>query len=200
MTEQLRVYTHSPRMPVVMLAVLAAVLAAWAGAVVLASEAGALRLLQPLQVAALVASGIALPAAAYFLWPAVRDLIDWIGLRRLTAFHVWRIPAGLAFLWYGAQGQLPLAFALLAGVGDVLAGAIALWAVQGAQTRPRYLFAHGFGMLDFAIAVGTGLTFTMLQDPAMDTIRTLPMSLIPMFGVGLSGATHIMAFHMLGRR
>ncbi|NWG53260.1 MAG: permease [Hydrogenophilaceae bacterium] len=201
MTDPIRVYTpYTPAPAAATIALSAAILALWGGAVVFASEAGLLRLLQPLQVAALVASGIALPAAAYALSPRLRNLVAWIGLRRLTIFHAWRIPAGLAFLWYGAHGELPLTFALLAGIGDVLAGAIALWAAQGPQTRSRYWFAHSFGMVDFIVAVGTGLTFTMLQDPAMDTIRTLPMSLIPMFGVGLSGATHIMALHMLSRR
>ena len=59
---------------------------------------------------------------------------------------------------------------------------------------------HRFGFVDFVIAVGTGLTFTLLLDPRMELIATLPFALIPLFGVGISGASHIVAFDMLRRQ
>jgi hypothetical protein len=34
----------------------------------------------------------------------------------------------------------------------------------------------------------------------MSAIQTLPMALIPLYGVGISGASHIMAFDLLRRR
>ena len=34
----------------------------------------------------------------------------------------------------------------------------------------------------------------------MSGIQTLPMALIPFYGVGISGANHIMAFDLLRRR
>ncbi|MEO0637064.1 MAG: hypothetical protein AAFY73_10485 [Pseudomonadota bacterium] len=52
-------------------------------------------------------------------------------------------------------------------------------------------------MADFLLAVGTGLIFSLLADPRMETIALFPLALIPLFGVTLSGATHIAAFHML---
>jgi hypothetical protein len=48
-------------------------------------------------------------------------------------------------------------------------------------------------------AEGTGLTFTLLLDFRMAPIATLPLALIPLFGVGISGASHLMAFDMLRR-
>jgi hypothetical protein len=65
--------------------------------------------------------------------------------------------------------------------------------------RFRYRSFHRFGFADFVVAVGTGLTFTLLQDPLMALITTLPFALIPLFGVGISGASHLMAFDMLRR-
>lgn len=47
------------------------------------------------------------------------------------------------------------------------------------------------------MAVGTGLVFTLLNDSRMATIRELPMVLIPLFGVGISGASHLIAFSLL---
>ena len=147
--------------------------------------------------AALVAAGIAVPTVAYFAVPAVRRAIDTFGLRRLTLMHVWRIPAALVFFWYGALGELPPLFWVLAGVGDLLAGCFAatLWWRPATPERLRRI--HVFGFADFVVAVGTGLAFTLLGDPRMVLLTTLPMALIPLFGVGLSGASHIVALHAL---
>ncbi len=49
------------------------------------------------------------------------------------------------------------------------------------------------------MAIGTGLIFFLLNDPRMSGIQTLPMALIPLYGVGISGASHIMAFDLLRR-
>lgn len=50
------------------------------------------------------------------------------------------------------------------------------------------------------VTVGTGLTFTLLQDPRMALVTVLPMALIPLPGVGISGTTHLIAFDYLRRR
>lgn len=174
--------------------------AAWGAGIVVASASGALGLLGETFMpayAGLVALGIAIPTAAYFAVPAIRSAIDAIGLRRLTLFHIWRIPAGLLFLYYAAIGGLPLLFALVAGIGDVLAGVFAMSLLTGEPTPKRLWRIHVFGFADFISAVGTGLTFTLLGDPLMATLTTLPMALIPLFGVGLSGASHIIALTAL---
>lgn len=172
---------------------------AWGVFVASAAGLGWLAAVPPLGVASLVATGIVAPALLYFFWPPLRAFLDRLGLRAVTAFHAWRIPAAMLFFWYGAQGQLPLVFVLLAGVGDFMAGVLALWAVLSRQERVRYWIAHIFGLIDFIIAVGTGVTLTLLMHPLMTSIRDLPLALIPYFGVGLSGATHMIAFAMLRR-
>lgn len=175
---------------------------AWGAGVVVASASGALGALVDRTMpayAGLVAAGIALPTALYFGSHAARRAVDAIGLRRLTLLHLWRLPAGLVFLWYAATGGLPLAFALIAGIGDVLAG-LGAATLLGREAAPRLLRRiHLFGAADFVTAVGTGLTFTLMGDPLMVTLTTLPMALIPLFGVGLSGASHIVALNALRR-
>lgn len=149
-------------------------------------------------IAALVALGIAVPTMLYFALARMRRLVGWLGLRAITAFHVWRIPAALLFFWYGFQGALPPAFWILAGVGDFIAGAWALRVfIRADATLREYRAMHRFGFADFVVAVGTGLTFTLLLDPRMAPIAQLPLALIPLFGVGLSGATHIFAFDLI---
>ncbi len=178
-------------------AALAAFAAVWAGAVVIGAQSGFFAALYPPLIGPLVAAGIFVPTVAYFLSATLRRYFGKIGLFPLTVLHIWRIPAALLFFWYGAQGLLPPAFWLLAGIGDLIAGIAALPLLRGPVSRQSYWRIHSFGFLDFVVAVGTGLTFTLLNDPRMDPIRHLPLALIPLFGVGISGASHLIAFDLL---
>jgi hypothetical protein len=175
----------------------------WLVAIVVAEQTGALaqlgRLFMP-GYAILVALGIVLPTLAYFGVARVRRAVDGIGLHALTLMHAWRIPAALMFFYYGLQGQLPALFWILAGFGDLLAGAYALTVAGRHRSDAHYRRIHRFGFADFVVAVGTGLTFTLLGDPKMEVLTTLPMALIPLFGVGLSGASHVVALYTLNRR
>lgn len=178
--------------------------AAWFAVVVAASSSGVLGALagsfMPAY-AALVVVGIAAPVALYFGAPSVRSTVDAVGIRPLTLMHVWRIPAALVFLYYGAQGALPALFWVPAGVGDFLAGAYALSLLFRAPSIERYRRVHRFGFADFVSAVSLGLAFTLAGDSRMALLTTLPMALIPLFGVGLSGASHIVALtSLLDRR
>lgn len=174
--------------------------AIWASLVAALSAVGAFAALPLMLFPGLVALLLAGAVSTYFLSRNLRDGVERVGLRRLTAVHIWRIPAALAFFHYGAQGMLPSTFVALAGWGDLLAGVLALLVVTLLpRSRRAYWAFHVIGMADFLIAVGTGLTFALLMDPRMETIALFPMALIPLFGVTLSGATHIAAFDMLRR-
>lgn len=179
---------------------LAVVAILWFALVCWAAASGVLAQLWQPFIAGLVAVGILLPTLWYFASPLARIWADHVGLRAITALHIWRIPAALAFFWYGLNGQLPTLFWVLAGVGDLIAGAWALVVTaRPGSSLAAYARMHRFGFADFVVAVGTGLTFTLLLDPRMAPIAALPLALIPLFGVGISGATHLMAFDMLRR-
>jgi hypothetical protein len=180
-------------------ALLWTIAAAWLAAVVAGSQTGAFAQIYMPAIAAIVAATIILPTVWYFASPKLRLFVEHIGHRRIILMHIWRVPAALLFFWYGAQGQLPFWFWLLAGVGDFVAGLLAFQTATRPGSLESYRSFHRFGFADFVVAVGTGLTFTLLQDPRMATITTLPMALIPLFGVGISGATHLMSFDMLRR-
>lgn len=179
---------------------IAVVLAIWAGAVTAAAATGLLLHLPPVAMAGSVVAGVAGPTIAYFLVPNVRRWVEAVGLRGLTLFHGWRIVAAFLFFGYGAQGLLPERFVGNAAWGDLLAGLLALLVVAMPFTRSRYVFAHLFGLGDFVLAVGTGLYFTLTAPASIAALRELPLALIPLFGVGLSGATHLIAFDLLRRR
>lgn len=175
------------------------ILAVWALAVVASAQSGVLASLYPPLIGAIVATTIVLPTLIYFASQGLKDFADGVGHRPLLAFHTWRIPAALLFFWYGANGALPPAFWVLAGVGDLIAGGWAAWLLSRPESEARYRAFHIFGFADFVLAVGAGLTFTLLQDPRMAPIASLPLALIPLFGVGISGVTHLVAFDMLRR-
>jgi hypothetical protein len=180
--------------------ILVGFLAIWGLAVAAAAYAGVFQAIKPLYFGPLVAAGIAVPFMIYLLIPAVRRYFENIGVYPLTVWHVWRIPAALAFFWYGFHNQLPPVFWVLAGVGDFLAGLNALPMLKGPASNDVYFRIHRFGFADFVVAVGTGLLYTLLNDPRMATIRELPMVLIPLFGVGISGASHLIAFDLLRQK
>jgi hypothetical protein len=180
--------------------VLLSVLAIWGLAVAVAAEAGVYRTFQPLLLAPCIGLGIVVPVVVYALSSGFRAYIQIIGLRTLTAFHIWRIAAAFVFFWYGTHNLLPKIFVQNAGWGDLIAGLLALGVTLLPESRNRYLIFHLVGLADLVVAIGTGLTLFLLKDPRMAGIQTLPMALIPLYGVGISGASHIMAFDLLRRR
>lgn len=64
----------------------------------------------PPLIAALVAAGAVLPSLAYFSSPSLQALAMRVRLVPLTALHMWRVPAALAFYAYGPAGELPTLF------------------------------------------------------------------------------------------
>ncbi len=142
-------------------------------------------------------SGLAL---SYFFSPSIRLLANALGPYGLAGFHVWRIPAGLTFLYYGWHGWLPEIFVTLAGWGDLLAGVLAAVVITTARSRWKIIGFHVIGFADFLVAVGTGVVLNAVAPDAMANVVFLPVALIPLVGVPLSGATHIAALHQLVTR
>jgi hypothetical protein len=175
------------------------IVAIWGLAVVVGAQTGFFASLYLPLIAPIVAATIIVPTAVYFASPRFRAYVETIGLGPITFFHIWRVPAALLFFWYGANGELPTAFWALAGTGDFIAGSYAAYLLLKPENRRNYLSFHIIGFADFVVAVGTGLIVTLLQDPRMAPITVLPLALIPLFGVGISGATHLMAFDMIYR-
>lgn len=166
----------------------------WGLGVAAAAYSGLLQAIPREFGAAMAIIGIIIPTALYFLNPGLRGYIDGLGLKTLTTFHVWRIGAGLVFLLYGALGLLPGIFVANAGYGDIAVGLLAAVLLLLPEYRLKYWFFHIVGMADFVIAVSTGLTLVLTGDRLMNNLFTMPVVLIPLFGVGVSGAAHIYAF------
>lgn len=172
----------------------------YALAIMIFTALGGYEAIHPAWVGATVALVTALLTLSYFVFPSIHALAQRLGPYGLAWMHVWRIPAGLAFWAWALDGDLPMTFAVLAGTGDVLAGLFAMALLVLPRRRSVILGFHLFGLMDFVVAVSTGLWFNVTGHPLMGAIEVLPLALIPLVGVPLSGATHVAALDILRRR
>ncbi|PSB47968.1 hypothetical protein C7B80_07715 [Cyanosarcina cf. burmensis CCALA 770] len=174
------------------------VLTIWGAAVFVTGYFGILSNINTIWVPLLVIAGITIPVLAYYFSEDFRSYIWSIDLKHLTIYHVWRIVAALVFFDYGSQNLLPTQFTIDAGVGDLAVGLLVPIILFLRESYTKYLVFHIFGMLDFAIAVGTGFTFNvLLNDPLMRNVITYPIVLIPLYGVCITGALSIMTLDRL---
>lgn len=169
------------------------VVAAWFGLVVAAGAAGVfvtppgtppVAIGLAAVVPPLVVIGLLAGSARFRSW--VRDL----DLRLLTLLQTWRV-AGLAFLALYAVGELPAGFALPAGLGDVAVGLtaplVAVYVVGGGRwARRTYVGWTVFGIADLLLAVTLGVA----GGSGVQSMASLPMSVVPTFGVPFTLALH----------
>ena len=136
------------------------------------------------------------------LWfvPAVRRAIEAVPQSWIVGVQLYRV-LGVIFLVLYASGKIPGAFALPAGIGDVLTGLLApIVALGYARGRPgaerRVLAWNLFGLLDLVVAVTTGFLtspspFQLLSLEAPNVlISAFPLVMVPAFAVPLSVLLH----------
>jgi hypothetical protein len=117
----------------------------------------------------------------------------------LIAVHTWRI-GGIAFLWGMTQGMLDPAFAIPAGVGDILIGvtaipfAIFLWKGYS-WSKYAIVVWSVLGIADLVNAVTLGLITS--PDFGTSTLTTFPWILVPTVAVPLALALHGITLYRL---
>jgi hypothetical protein len=138
-----------------------------------------------------------------------RRLIDAVPLWSLVALQVYRL-VGAEFIALWTRGELPPVFALPAGLGDILTGALAVpvaiaAARDPARARSSVLIWNAIGILDFIVAMGTGFLSSpgKFQVLALDQPNLLgsvyPLVMIPAFLVPLSFVLHGLCLWKLSR-
>jgi hypothetical protein len=110
----------------------------------------------------------------------------------------------VVFLIVMIQGQLPAAFAVPAGLGDIAVGVAApflAWRMaRGRATRHAVVRFHVLGVLDLIVAVGTAALITsgLLEvTPSTELLRLLPLALVPTAAVPLAVALHVVSLRQL---
>lgn len=94
---------------------------------------------------------------------------------------------------------LPQVFVERAAWGDLIVGLVAPLVVWLKPSRWAYGVFHALGLADLVTAIGTAIVLTLASTSAMQHIGDFPVALVPLFGVGITATTHVMAFHLLGR-
>jgi len=186
------------------------VLAAWAVVAAMLARGGFYEQREPNSVPpigitlALVLLGL---AVCLFVSPSLRGLLT--NQRNLILLNLWRL-VGAVFLLLMANGQMPALWALPAGIGDVIVGAMAPWIaarVDTPQGRRGAIIFHLFGMADLVVAVGLGVMTSpgaaqvFHTTPTSELATRVPLALGPTFLVPLAFVLHVISlWQLLGGR
>jgi hypothetical protein len=120
---------------------------------------------------------------------------------RLVLPHTLRV-VGVVFLIVMAQGHLPAAFAVPAGLGDIAIGVAAPFVARNLARgagRIEALRFHVLGLVDLVVALSVGFVLFVLVEvtPSTEPLTLLPLALIPTVAVPLAIALHIEAVRQL---
>jgi hypothetical protein len=134
----------------------------------------------------------------------IASAIDAAPLWWLVAYQGYRV-AGVIFLRLWAQGFLPDFFALPAGIGDMLTGALATCAAialaRDLPWAPRFAYAVNiFGIVDLVNAVTLGVVSTTIAGSGASPLLMYPLAMVPTFGVPLAFIIHSLSLWQLHRR
>jgi len=150
-------------------------------------------------------------AIAYHFASAFRQYVLNLDIRTLILLHSWRM-LGFGFLFIYAFSELPLLFALPAGVGDAMTAIFATiigisFMTNRHGVKKRWISVwNNFGLIDFVVAVSIGLmTRTgnighLDNTVASDAIAHFPLVMIPGFIVPFYLLTHIIIILQLRTR
>jgi len=157
--------------------------------------------------------GVFLPliVGAVALWRSatLRRIVDAVPQSWLVGVQLYRA-MGVIFLTLFAAGRLPGAFALPAGIGDILVGIeaplVALMYARGVPGRERFVRAWNvFGLLDLVVAITTGfltspspLQMLSLAAPN-ELITAFPLVMIPVFAAPVAIMLHLASLMKLRR-
>lgn len=152
--------------------------------------------------------GVSIFMVINLTWPVL--LIVWrrdffvgngLDMRWLLVLHVFRL-VGLVFLLEGLRGLLGSAFAVTAGVGDIMAATMAatlllILLTGGKPTRAAYFLLIIFGITDFVIAFTLGAISSegpiqLLAQGETHLVTLFPVGMVPFFLVPVA-----MSFHWL---
>jgi hypothetical protein len=140
--------------------------------------------------------------AAYRYLAAFRAWVDTLDLRGLVLLHVTRF-VGFYFLALYRRGELPYAFAVPGGIGDIAVATLALFVVFypfAPATRLRAITIWNVvGFIDILLVVFSAARIGFSDARELRALTYLPLSLLPTFLVPLIIASHLAIFARLNR-
>jgi hypothetical protein len=174
----------------------------WFGAAVVVGHLELLGRLPPAALPALVLGLTALALSLALRVPPLRAWVAGLELRTLVLLHLTRF-VGVYFLVLHRRGELPGAFAIPAGFGDIFVAAMALPVALAPMAFEHRLRAitiwNVVGLIDILFVVSTAARLNLAAPAQMSAFLHLPLSLLPTFLVPLIIAAHVMVFVRLAR-
>ncbi len=174
----------------------------WFAAAVFAGQQRVLQRLPPPAVPGIVFALSALVLLGYFALKPLREWFDRLDLRHLVLVHVSRF-VGIYFLQLYARGELPYAFAVPGGVGDIFVAFTAILVVflpLGYGRRQRLISIWNIvGLIDIMFVVLTAIRLNLANPSQMWALTRLPLSLLPTFLVPIIIATHVIIYTRIAR-
>jgi hypothetical protein len=178
-----------------------ALLLAW-GALALAAGAAGLVARSPVPPPLIVAGLTAAGLVAYAASGRVRSWVRAVPLAALVAIHLIRF-VGAWFIVLYRRGELPFAFAVPGGWGDILAAAGATAVLVGAipartRARRRVVLAwNALALLDIVFVIATAARLYVADPAQLGPLTRLPLSLLPTYFVPLIVLSHLRIFGWL---
>ena len=168
----------------------------WLGGAAALGAAGVFEPLRPPAPQAILVTLTVLTLLATAVIAPLRRWTATVDPRVLVVLHVTRVLAGGYFLVLYRRAELPYAFAVPGGIGDIVVGALALWlliAVAPATARGRRLYAvwNVLGLIDILFVVATATRIALGDPGALAPLLRLPLSVLPTWLVPLIIASHV---------
>jgi len=175
----------------------------WILAAITAGYTGTLARLPMQAVPGLVLSLTAALVLAYRKISAFRAWIESLDIRALVSLHVTRF-VGAYFLVLYQRGELPYAFAVPGGIGDITVATAALAIVFIPMSEERRLrlvsIWNVVGLVDILLVVFTAARLVLSGNQELRALTYLPLSLLPTFLVPLIIACHLAIFARIRQR
>jgi hypothetical protein len=166
----------------------------WCVSAALLGASGLLASLHPPFPQVILFGLVALLLIAYGFSSELRGWISSVPLSWLLSVHLVRF-VGFYFLWLYERGQLPFAFAVLGGWGDIVVATLALvLLVLGPNYRATYQIWNALGFADILFVVSTATRLALADPASMATLLRFPLSLLPTFIVPIIIFTHVVIF------
>ncbi len=174
------------------------VLLLWFAAACVLGFSGKVAFLRPPLPQVVLSGLVAALLLANGLLPGLREWLRAIPLSWLVAVHLTRF-AGFYFLWLHEHKELPYAFAVPGGVGDVIVASLAA-SLMTLRPASRWAYAawNTLGLIDILFVVITAARLALANPESMAALLRLPLCLLPTFIVPLIIFSHIVIFERLG--
>lgn len=156
---------------------------------------GVVRVLPPAAAPVLVFGLTAAVLAAAWRLAGFRSWLAALDERWLVGLHLTRF-VGAYFLYLYGRGQLPYAFAVPGGWGDITVATLAALllaagAPRDAGRRAGYIGWNVLGLVDILFVVTTAARLLAADPASMAPLLRLPLSLLPTFLVPIIIASHV---------